>query len=81
MGDIIIISEPDGTFAGRDIYKLLTYYDDGFEVVSGTRTTKGLIWEGANMGFALKWGNILMAKLIELLFLSRSQLTDVGCTL
>jgi len=80
-GDIIIVSEPDGTFIGRDIEKFLAYHTDGFEVVFGTRTTKGLIWEGANMGFLLKWGNILVAKMIELFFLSRSQLTDVGCTM
>jgi glycosyltransferase involved in cell wall biosynthesis len=80
-GDIIIVSEPDGTFVGRDVEKLLAYHADGFEAVFGTRTTKGLIWEGANMGFLLKWGNILVAKMIELFFLSRCQLTDVGCTM
>lgn len=80
-GDIIIVSEPDGTFAGQDIEKLLAYHADGFEAVFGTRTTKGLIWEGANMGFLLKWGNILVAKMIELLFLSPTQLTDAGCTM
>lgn len=80
-GDIIIVSEPDGTFLGRDIEKLLAYQADGFEAVFGTRTTKGLIWQGANMGFLLKWGNILTAKMIELLFLSPTQLTDVGCTM
>lgn len=80
-GDIVVVSEPDGTFVGRDVVKLLAYYTDGFDVVFGTRTTKGLIWEGANMGFLLKWGNVLVAKLIELLFLSGCQLTDVGCTM
>jgi len=80
-GDILIISEPDGTFNAQDIHILLAYHQDGFEVVFGTRTTKGLIWEGANMGFFLKWGNILVAKLVEILFFSRCQLTDVGCTL
>lgn len=80
-GDIIIIAEPDGTFSARDLNILLAYYDEGFDAVFGTRTTKGLIWEGANMGFILKWGNIIVAKMVELLFLSRCQLTDVGCTL
>lgn len=80
-GDITIISEPDGTFNTKDINILLAYYNDGFEVVFGTRTTKGLIWEGANMGFLLKWGNIIVAKLVEILFFSPCQLTDVGCTL
>jgi hypothetical protein len=40
---------------------------------------KELIWEGANMGLFLKWGNYAVAKLMEFLFNSTS-LTDVGCT-
>ena len=80
-GDLVILSEPDGTFQGSDVVKLLVYHDDGHDVVFGTRTTKGLIWEGANMGPALKWGNIFAAKLVELLFLTPFQLTDVGCTM
>ena len=78
-GDLLIISEPDGTFVGRDIIKLLAYVDD-FEAVFGTRTTSELIWEGANMKWHLKWGNVLVAKLMELLF-NTTQLTDVGCSM
>jgi glycosyltransferase involved in cell wall biosynthesis len=78
-GDLIIVSEPDGTFVGRDVLKLLAYADD-FEVVYGTRTVKELIWQGANMGLFLKWGNYAVAKLIELLF-NTTSLTDVGCTM
>ena len=78
-GDLILVSEPDGTFRGHDALKLLAYSDD-FEVVYGTRTVKELIWRGANMGMFLKWGNYWVAKLMEFLFNSTS-LTDVGCTL
>jgi glycosyltransferase involved in cell wall biosynthesis len=78
-GDLIIVSEPDGTFRGHDVLKLLAYSDD-FEVVYGSRTVKELIWKGANMGLFLKWGNYWVAKLMELLFNSTS-LTDVGCTM
>src|SRR3954469_12665373 len=28
VGDLLIVSEPDGTFLGRDILKLLAYADD-----------------------------------------------------
>jgi hypothetical protein len=45
--DEIVVAEPDGTFAGRNVLKLLAYFDD-FEVVYGTRTVKELIWRGAN---------------------------------
>lgn len=78
-GDIIIISEPDGTFEGKDVVKLLAYSDD-FPVVFGTRTTSILIWSGANMGWLLRAGNILVAKLIEFFF-DTTTLTDVGCTM
>jgi glycosyltransferase involved in cell wall biosynthesis len=78
-GDLIIVSEPDGTFVGNDVLKLLAYADD-FEVVYGSRTVKELIWRGANMGLFLKWGNYAVAKLMEFLFNSTS-LTDVGCTM
>jgi glycosyltransferase involved in cell wall biosynthesis len=78
-GDLIIVSEPDGTFRGRDVLKLLAFSDD-FEVVYGSRTVKELIWEGANMGLFLKWGNYAVAKLMETLFNTIS-LTDVGCTM
>jgi glycosyltransferase involved in cell wall biosynthesis len=78
-GNLIIICEPDGTFLARDIVKLLAYADD-FEVVFGTRTTQVLIWEGANMGSLLKWGNWAVAKLLELLF-NTTTFTDVGCTM
>lgn len=78
-GDLIILSEPDGTFTGRDIFKLLSYTDD-FEMVLGTRTAKELIWKEANMNFFLRFGNVLVAKLLEWLY-SGPCLTDCGCTL
>ena len=78
-GDLLVLSEPDGTFSGHDILKLLAYSDD-FSYVLGTRTTPVMIWQGANMGFALKWGNWGVAKMAEFLFNS-SMLTDCGCTM
>ncbi|MCM8788714.1 MAG: glycosyltransferase family 2 protein [Candidatus Omnitrophica bacterium] len=78
-GDLLIISEPDGTFSGTDVIKLLAYSDD-FEYVLGTRTTRELIWQGANMGFFLKWGNWVVGKLMEFLY-NTTTLTDVGCTM
>jgi glycosyltransferase involved in cell wall biosynthesis len=77
-GDIIIMTEPDGTFVAEDIFKLLAYANQ-FDVVFGTRTTSILIAEGANMGFFMKWSNWFLAKIIEVLF-NTTQLTDVGCT-
>jgi len=78
-GDYLIVSEPDGTFCGRDVVKLLAYAGD-FDYVLGTRTSREMIWEGANMGIFLKWGNVAVAKMTEFLFNS-TILTDCGCTL
>lgn len=77
--EYIIVSEPDGTFSGRDVIKLLAYAND-FEYVLGTRTSREFIWAGANMGRFLKWGNWAVAKLVEFLF-NTTLLTDVGCTM
>jgi len=78
-GQYMVLSEPDGTFVGRDIMKLLAYSSD-FDVVFGSRTAKDFIWKGANMGPFLRWGNWAVAKLIEVLF-NTTNLTDVGCTM
>lgn len=77
-GDLLVICEPDGTFLPADIIKLLAYSDD-CDVVFGTRTTRELIWTGANMGAFLKWGNWAVAKMVVALF-NTSHLSDVGCT-
>jgi len=78
-GDIIILAEPDGTFVGRDVLKLLAYADD-FDMVCGTRTTRELIWDQANMGWFLRVGNWSVAKLLQVLHGGPS-LSDCGCTL
>ncbi len=78
-GDYLIVSEPDGTFSGRDVVKLLAYAED-CDVVYGTRTHREFIWAGANMGWFLKWGNYAAAKIMEFSF-NTSTLSDVGCTM
>ena len=77
-GELIVVCEPDGTFQARDLFKFLAYCDE-FDFVIGTRTSRALIWHGANMGYFLKFGNWAVAKLLELLYDGPS-LTDVGCT-
>jgi len=78
-GDLIIMAEPDGTFMARDVLKLLAYSED-FEMVCGTRTTRELIWDQANMGWFLRLGNLVVAKILQLLYGGPS-LSDCGCTL
>jgi len=38
------------------------------DIACGSRTIKTFIWERANMGILLKWGNWFVAKLLEVLF-------------
>jgi glycosyltransferase involved in cell wall biosynthesis len=78
-GELLIIAEPDGTFSGNDVVKLLAFSDD-VPVVFGTRTAREFVWDGANMGIFLKWGNYAVGKLMEFLF-NTTFLSDVGCTM
>ena len=78
-GDLVILAEPDGTFVARDVLKPLVYAED-FDMVLGTRTTRELIWRQANMGWPIRVGNLLVAKLLQFLFDGPS-LSDCGCTL
>ncbi len=79
IGDYIITAEPDGTFVCNDVLKLLAYAED-FDMVCGTRTTREMIWEQANMGWLLRNGNTIVAKLLEVLH-NTCSLSDCGCTL
>lgn len=76
--DLICICEPDGTFDPEDLRKLLAFMPE-CDIVIGSRTVSNFIWEGANMGWFLQWGNWAVAKLIEVLY-NTSYLSDVGCT-
>ncbi len=80
-GDLLVLVEADGSFAARDLEKLLIYLDDA-GMVMGTRTTRQMLEQGANMRFLLRWGNVFMAKFLELLWLrpEEPRFTDVGCT-
>ena len=53
-GDLVILAEPDGTFMASDVYTLLAYAAD-VDLVLGTRTTREVLWEQANMGRFRRW--------------------------
>jgi len=78
---ILVITEADGSFRASDLPKLLHYLVD-CSMVLGTRTTRQLVGQGANMGKLLRWGNVTMAKLLELFWFwpHEPRLTDVGCS-
>ena len=80
-GQLIVLTEADGSFAARDVEKLLIYLDDA-GMVLGTRTTRQMVEQGANMKFLLRWGNVAMAKILQLFWVrpDEPRFTDVGCT-
>jgi len=80
-GDIFILTEADGSFSAADIDKFLAYIND-CAMVLGTRTTRQMVGQGANMDRKLRWGNVIAAKILELLWYipMEPRLTDVGCT-
>ncbi len=76
--DLVCVCEPDGTFNPGDLDKLLPFTRE-CDFVVGSRTVANFIWDGANMGRFLQWGNWAVAKMIELLY-NTAYLSDVGCT-
>lgn len=79
-GNILVIVEADYSFRAKDLGKFLEYLKDS-DMVIGTRTTRQMIEQGANMKGLLRWGNVFVGKLIELLWWNQEpRFTDVGCT-
>ncbi len=79
--DVLVVVEADGSFSPEDLEKLLAYLPH-CNMVLGTRTTRQLVEQGANMNKLLRWGNVAMAKLLELFWYlpQEPRLTDVGCS-
>lgn len=79
-GDILILVEADGTFRAKDLGKFLEFLKDS-DMTIGTRTTREMIEQGANMVGLLRWGNVVVGKLVEVLWWGHEpRFTDVGCT-
>lgn len=80
IGEILIVVEADHSFRAKDLGKFLEYLKDA-DMVIGTRTTREMIEQGSNMAGLLRWGNVVVGKLVELLWWSQEpRFTDVGCS-
>ena len=81
--NIITITESDGTFNGYDLEKMVPYLNN-CDMVVGSRQSQVISEKGnQNSGFFV-WANFLLAKLIQIKYLSLDHmgivnLTDVGC--
>jgi glycosyltransferase involved in cell wall biosynthesis len=83
--NIIVLAEGDGTFVGYDINKLIPFLDNT-DLVLGTRTTQELLDQQSQLDWFLVWGNLFLAKLIQIKYFDakcwgKVRLTDVGCTM
>ena len=80
-GEILILSEADGSFRSSDVNKFLAYIEDAGMVI-GTRTTKQMVDQGARMNFVIRMANVAWAKFLQMLwfFTNETRFTDVGCT-
>ncbi len=81
--NIIILTECDGTFAANDIQKMIPYIDN-CDMVIGTRQVQVLTEKGNQNSMFYVWGNLFIAKLLQLKYFSLTnlgivELTDVGC--
>jgi glycosyltransferase involved in cell wall biosynthesis len=80
IGEILVVVEADHSFRARDLGKLLEYLKDA-DMAIGTRTTRQMIEQGTNMKGPLRWGNVLVGKLVEAMWWGQEpRFTDVGCT-
>ena len=78
-GDILLIAPSDDTFSPRDVSKLLVYLRDS-DMVVGTRTTRQMIEQGANMRGIVRAAHFILAMLLQILWWRFDcRLTDVGC--
>ena len=81
--NIIAMTESDGTFNGYDLEKMVPYLNN-CDMVIGSRQNQVISEKGnQNSGFFV-WANFLLAKLIQIKYLSLDHmgiinLTDVGC--
>jgi len=80
-GEIMILTEADGSFSANDVTKFLAYIEDAGMVI-GTRTTRQMLDQGARMNFIIRLANIAVAKLFEIFwfFTNETRFSDVGCT-
>src|SRR6185295_49286 len=80
LGDILVVVEADHSFRAKDLGKLLEYLKDA-DMAIGTRTTRQMVEQGSNMRGLLRWGNVVVGKIVEVLWWGQEpRFTDVGCT-
>jgi glycosyltransferase involved in cell wall biosynthesis len=78
-GNLVCLVEGDMTFSASDLKKLTAYIENA-DMVVGTRTTAEIIDSDSQVTWFMRYGNLFIAKLLQLRFWGKVRLTDVGCT-
>ncbi len=83
--NLILFTEADGTYNGYDLEKMLAYLPNT-DMVLGSRYTQVLSEKHNQNSIIHIWGNIFLAKLIQIKYFSLKHLgvvnlTDVGCAM
>jgi len=76
--ELVVIVEGDSTFDADDTKRFLKHIDK-YDLVIGSRTTKGWYSKEANMCWYMRLGNYCLAKLLQSIY-NTSNINDVGCT-
>src|SRR6267154_1175560 len=80
VDEVLVVVEADHSFRAKDLGKLREYLKDA-DMVIGTRTTRQMVEQGSNMRGLLRWGNVIVGKIVEVLWWRQEpRFTDVGCT-
>jgi glycosyltransferase involved in cell wall biosynthesis len=76
---LTVLCEGDMTFRAYDIDKLLAYISHA-DIVGGTRTVEQLRAKDTQLSTFMFYGNLFVAKLLEVKHLGNATFTDVGTT-
>ena len=83
--NIIGFTDADGTFSPKDLRKMIPYLENS-DMVLGTRQVQILTEKGNQNSMFYVWGNLFLAKLLQIKYFSLKHLgtvslTDVGCAM
>lgn len=78
--NLVLLVEGDQTYDARDIGKFLSYISNAHMVV-GSRTVKETAEPNSQLTNLMHYGNIFIAKFLELKYWDSLRLSDVGCTM
>jgi hypothetical protein len=76
---IVALCEGDMTFRAMDLDKMVPYLRHA-DIVNGTRIVETLQEQGTQITLFMHYGNLAVAKLLELKYFGDATLTDVGTT-